>query len=112
MFNKKLVMGVAAAVAVTAYGVTAQAEEMTADMSIADPVVLASNCFNCHGMNGASVGIIDALDEVSARSIAKKMREFRSGAKAATIMNRIAKGYSNAEIEAIANYIASQNEQE
>ncbi|MCP5372909.1 MAG: c-type cytochrome [Hyphomicrobiales bacterium] len=78
-----------------------------ADM--ADVRLLVSNCFNCHGTNGVSAGVIDGLDELSAPRMSKALKQFKSGEKAATIMNRIAKGYSDAEIDAIAKYIATAN---
>ena len=106
MFKKNVVTGLAAAVAVVACTATAKADSHG---GMADPMLLASNCYNCHGMNGASVGIIDGLDELSAKKMAAKMKEFRAGAKAATIMGRIAKGYNDAEIDAIAQYIESKN---
>ena len=36
------------------------------------------------------------------------LKAFRDGQRPATIMNQLAKGYSDAEIEAIATYFASQ----
>ena len=36
------------------------------------------------------------------------LKAFRDGQRPATIMNQLAKGYSDAEIEAIAIYFASQ----
>jgi cytochrome c553 len=40
--------------------------------------------------------------------IVAQMRAFRSGQRAATVMDRIAKGYSDAEVEAIAAWYAAQ----
>jgi sulfide dehydrogenase cytochrome subunit len=37
---------------------------------------------------------------------ADAMRAYKSGDRAATIMNRIAKGFSDAEIDALARYFA------
>jgi len=36
------------------------------------------------------------------------MRAFKSGARPATVMHQLAKGYSDAQIEAIAAYFAAQ----
>lgn len=36
------------------------------------------------------------------------MREFREGRRSSTIMQQIAKGYTEAEIEAAATYFAAQ----
>ena len=37
------------------------------------------------------------------------MREFRDGKRAATVMHQIAKGYSDAQIDAIAEQFARQS---
>ncbi|MGO8913899.1 MAG: c-type cytochrome [Bradyrhizobium sp.] len=44
----------------------------------------------------------------NAADIVAQMRAFRSGQRAATVMDRIAKGYSDAEVEAIAAWYAAQ----
>ncbi|MFM7343556.1 MAG: c-type cytochrome, partial [Betaproteobacteria bacterium] len=38
--------------------------------------------------------------------IAAQMRAFKSGARPATVMHQLAKGYSDAQIDAIAAYFA------
>ena len=38
----------------------------------------------------------------------QKLRDFRSGAKPATIMHQIAKGYTEAQLELIAAYFAAR----
>ena len=40
--------------------------------------------------------------------IAKAMQDFRAGARAGTVMDRIAKGFTDAEIQAIAAWYAAQ----
>lgn len=35
-----------------------------------------------------------------------KLKDFKSGAQEATVMNRIAKGYSEPEIDALAKYFS------
>lgn len=69
---------------------------------------LYSNCANCHGTNGRSVGGMPALAGQSRESIAKTMKDFKTGARPATIMHQIAKGYSDEQIDAIAAFLASQ----
>jgi cytochrome c553 len=44
----------------------------------------------------------------SADAIVKAMQEFRSGQRPATVMDRIAKGFSDEEVQAIANWYAAQ----
>jgi sulfide dehydrogenase cytochrome subunit len=49
-----------------------------------------------------------ALDGRPAAEIAAALAEYRSGARPASVMGRIAKGFSEGESEAIAAYLASQ----
>lgn len=69
---------------------------------------LAATCANCHGTAGqAAAGSANAT--LSGRNdIAAQMRAFKSGARPATVMHQLAKGYSDAQIEAIAAYFAAQ----
>lgn len=87
-----------------AFALTAGSTVAKADMALE---VLASNCAVCHGQKGASHGTTPELTGMTAAKIAKTMMEFKSGAKAATIMNRITKGYSDDQIAALAGYFGS-----
>ena len=69
---------------------------------------LAANCFNCHGTNGAAVGAMPALAGQSKDAIVRTLQEFREGKRPATIMHQIAKGYSEAQVAAIATYLSQQ----
>ena len=71
--------------------------------------ILANNCFTCHGPGGRSPGEIPSLNQLSAADLATAVKQFRTGERASTVMGRHAKGYSDADIEAIAKYIASLN---
>jgi cytochrome subunit of sulfide dehydrogenase len=72
---------------------------------------IASNCAACHGTDGRSRGAIPALAGQDAQSIVRSMKEFREGRRAATVMQQIAKGYTDAQIEAAAAYFAAQAKQ-
>ncbi len=65
----------------------------------------ASSCSGCHGAAGLE---IPALSGLSAAQISEAMAAFRSGARPATLMNRLAKGFNEAETNAIAQWLASQ----
>ncbi len=69
---------------------------------------LAATCANCHGTNGHAVAEAKKLAGEPAESIIQTMAEFRSGDKPATIMHQIVKGYTEEQIELIANYFAAQ----
>jgi cytochrome c553 len=70
--------------------------------------VLASNCFQCHGTNGRSVGGIERLAGMSASELAGEMREMRAKAVGNDIMKVHARGYSDAQIAEIAAFFAGQ----
>ena len=69
---------------------------------------LAATCANCHGTNGKSVGVNETLAGKPKDKILRKLQEFRSGEKPATIMKQIASGYSDAQLDMIASYFAAQ----
>lgn len=73
----------------------------------ASPQLLTLSCAGCHGTNGRSPGAIPALNGRPAMLIAQMLRDFRSDTRPATVMNRIAKGYTDEEIDAVAREIAS-----
>jgi cytochrome c553 len=69
---------------------------------------LAANCANCHGTQGKSTGAMPSLAGQSQAQIAEQMRAFRDGKRPATIMHQLAKGYSDAQIDAIAGHFSRQ----
>jgi cytochrome c553 len=69
---------------------------------------LAATCANCHGTDGHSVGGIEPLAGMPKAEMVRKLGEFRSGAKPATVMHQLAKGYTEQQIDLIAGYFAAQ----
>lgn len=69
---------------------------------------LAAACASCHGTNGHSVGGMDPLAGMPKDELIRKFKDFRSGSKPATVMHQLSKGYSDQQIEMIANYYAAQ----
>lgn len=69
---------------------------------------LAASCAMCHGTDGRSVGGNEPLAGVAKADIVRKFNEFRSGAKPATIMHQISKGYTDQQIDQIAAYFSAQ----
>ncbi len=77
----------------------------------ADPSLgrnLSAACANCHGTGGQSVSGMPALAGLNKDYVVKQMKDFRSGARPATIMHQISKGYTDEQIEAMAGYFAAQ----
>ncbi len=69
---------------------------------------LAATCANCHGTGGASVGGNESLAGKRKEDLLKALQDFKSGAKPATIMHQLAKGFSDSQLEAIAAWFAAQ----
>jgi len=71
---------------------------------------LASGCAICHGPGGkpATGSQLGALAGRKARDIVDAMHAFKTGQRPATVMHQISKGYSDAEIEAMAQWFAAQ----
>lgn len=69
---------------------------------------LASACASCHGTGGHSVGGIEPLAGMPKDELIQKLRDFKSGAKPATVMHQLSKGYTDQQIEVIANYYSAQ----
>lgn len=69
---------------------------------------LAANCAACHGTNGRAVAgsPVASLAGRPRDELVGLMGQFKSGGKPATLMHQIAKGYSDAEIAAIAEHFA------
>lgn len=70
---------------------------------------MAASCAICHGTNGKAVtGDVVSLAGRSRDQIASEMRAFRDGQRSATVMHQIAKGYTDAQIDALAAWFAAQ----
>ena len=70
--------------------------------------MLASSCAACHGPDGQSPGAIPSLYGKDKEYVATALKEFKSGERSATVMNRLAKGYSDDEIDIIAGWFAAR----
>ncbi|MCG6202607.1 c-type cytochrome [Psychromonas antarctica] len=74
--------------------------------------LLASQCFQCHGTNGNSTNDWDSIAGESVSEIVEEMQEFKSGEEDEPIMAAQAHGYSDAEISALAEWLATQSSSE
>ncbi|MBB6307211.1 c-type cytochrome [Xanthobacter tagetidis] len=91
-------LGVAGAVVLGVIGLAAPAPA-------AAPPPGALACGGCHPP--APQGAVPSLRGRSADTIVADMRAFRDGARPATVMDRIAKGFSDDETRAIADWLAA-----
>jgi cytochrome c553 len=74
----------------------------------ADPAPLAAQgCVGCHGPNGAGIGAEARLAGRDAAELEALLHAYRTDARQGTIMNRIARGYTDAELAAVSAFFAA-----
>ena len=70
--------------------------------------MLGNTCAGCHGTLGAAQNVkIPPLAGLDEAQFVATMRAYRDGSQSGTIMNRVARAYSDAEIDAMAAYFAT-----
>jgi len=70
---------------------------------------MAAACAICHGTDGHAVTKdVTTLAGIPADHLAKLLRDFRDGKRPATVMHQLSKGYTDAQIDAIAGWFAAQ----
>jgi len=74
----------------------------------AEPPPGAAACSGCHPASTRVTSPVPRLAGRDAAAIVKAMQDFRSGARIGTVMDRIAKGFTDEEIQAIAAWYATQ----
>ncbi len=106
VFKSRTVFASLAAVSLSV-GVGAASAQSSQALNIRS---LAATCANCHGTNGVAVqgSAVVSLAGVPKDYLIAQMAAFKSGARPATIMHQISKGYSDAQVEQIATYFAAQ----
>ena len=73
-----------------------------------DPQLLASGCTGCHSSSDALTTAIPKIRGLPEPVLLEAMRAFRSGQRAATVMDRIAKGLTDDEIKELAAYFSAR----
>jgi cytochrome c553 len=68
----------------------------------------ATACTGCHPPAAVSGIVVPPLNGRPAAEIVSQMAAFASGATSSTVMGRIAKGFSESEVQAIAAWYAAQ----
>jgi cytochrome subunit of sulfide dehydrogenase len=88
-----------------AIGLASIAAALTAS---AEPPAGAAACSGCHPVSPRVTSPVPRLAGRERAEIVRAMQEFRAGTRAGTVMDRIAKGFTDAEIQAIAAWYAEQ----
>ena len=80
----------------------------TAHATVIDrATMLANTCAGCHGPNGISNGpLTPSIAGLPKEYLAESMRDFASGKRPSTVMQRIAKGYTDADIKDLSEYFS------
>jgi cytochrome subunit of sulfide dehydrogenase len=81
---------------------------LTGAASAAEPPIGALGCSGCHATNAKVETPVPRLIGRPAAETIKAMQEFRGGQRSASVMDRIAKGFSDEEVHAIAAWYAEQ----
>jgi cytochrome subunit of sulfide dehydrogenase len=80
---------------------------LIAGPAAADPAPLAAEgCFGCHGPRGQGIGAGARLAGRDAAELETILRAYRDDQRQGTIMNRIARGYTEAELAAVSAFFA------
>ena len=77
-------------------------------LAASEPPPGAASCSGCHTSGAAAASSVSRLYGRDAGEIMTAMTGFRDGSLPATVMNRIAKGFSDDELRAIAAWLAAQ----
>jgi cytochrome c553 len=68
---------------------------------------LAASCANCHGTSGISQAGMESLAGKPKDELLKKMLDFKTGKKPATLMHQLSKGYTDEQLEQLAAHFAA-----
>ncbi len=69
---------------------------------------MAANCASCHGTRGRAAPGSNIAALAGRKDVASRLRAFREGKRESTVMQQIAKGFGEAEIDALGAYFARQ----
>jgi sulfide dehydrogenase cytochrome subunit len=89
-------------------GALAGASLLPAAAIAADAPPGASSCSGCHSPSATETSTPPRLIGRDPAKIVSALQEFRSGQRAATIMDRVVKGFTPEEIQAIAAWYGAQ----
>ncbi|MBT8614495.1 hypothetical protein G6652_07195 [Polynucleobacter paneuropaeus] len=71
---------------------------------------LAATCANCHGTNGKDLPnqSIPLISQLSSEELLAQLLAYKSGTRPGTLMPQLAKGYTDAQLESIANQLGKK----
>ncbi|MEW5838169.1 MAG: c-type cytochrome [Pseudomonadota bacterium] len=88
-------------------GAPASAAEAASSATPPTGEMMGNTCAGCHGTHGRMHGeAFMPLAGMAPATFTRAMQDFRSGARPATLMGHVAKGYTDEEIKAMAEFFA------
>ena len=81
--------------------------EQSAHTCVIHTRTIATTCFICHGPNGKSSGAVPSLAGQDKAYLAEAMRDYKSGKRESTVMQKYALGYSDSEYDDLAAFFAA-----
>ncbi len=91
-----------------AFGLATIVAWSPAALAASEPPPGAAACSGCHATGPAAATSVPRLYGRDAADVVTAMNGFRDGSRPATVMTRIAKGFSDDELRAIAAWVATQ----
>jgi cytochrome c553 len=70
----------------------------------------AMSCSGCHAISRSVESAVPRLVGRPAAELAAALRDFKKGEREPTVMGRIARGFSDAEIDALAAFFAARKD--
>jgi sulfide dehydrogenase cytochrome subunit len=70
--------------------------------------MLGDACAGCHGTRGHSSSPMPIIAGLPEAYLKQTLRDYKSGRRPSTVMGRVARGYEDTEIDALAAFFASQ----
>lgn len=105
---RKLGLGFLTALGLVQWGTIASAQN--ADATKLYHRSLAATCANCHGTDGKGVieGGMPLINGYTSQQLLESLKAYKSGAREGTIMPQLAKGYSDEQLQIIANQLGKK----
>jgi cytochrome subunit of sulfide dehydrogenase len=94
-----------AGVALFMGAVASPSSAQSQDPSLGGPLI-AQACIGCHGQAGAGGGSVPKIAGYSRDLFIAQWKAFREKQRPATIMDRVATGYTDAEVALLADYFS------
>jgi len=89
-------------------GITISTTAHAGDPAVSEAQLLAAMCNTCHGQNGTGAKPNPSINGEDPVDFVDLMKAFASGEEPTSIMDRHASGYTDAQLQAIAEYYSEQ----